>query len=75
MPNGVSCSVSSCTFWENNNRCTADFIHIKTDEEVESFNEEFSSELTEANNVMTEKARDSVETCCQTFRPKDYEDE
>ncbi|MEK3798266.1 DUF1540 domain-containing protein [Peribacillus sp. FSL H8-0477] len=28
MPHGVKCSVDSCHFWRNGNRCSADHINV-----------------------------------------------
>lgn len=67
MPHGVSCAVDACTYWEKNNKCSADFIHIQTDyAALIRQDSEFATELGEA----VSKVRHSIDTCCQTYKPK-----
>lgn len=33
---GVKCTVNNCTYWENNNRCTASTIEVNMDSGVSS---------------------------------------
>ncbi|MBP1932913.1 DUF1540 domain-containing protein [Ammoniphilus resinae] len=64
----VKCSVSNCTFWANGNNCAAPEIMVEVDRHA-NFNSEFAGEL----GVQTEhqdKASNSAETCCRTFRAK-----
>ena len=72
MPNGVSCAVNSCTFWDEGNRCNADSIQIQTDyAALIRQNSEFASEL----GYEIPEVRHSIDTCCQTYRVKDEDDE
>lgn len=67
MPNGVSCAVDTCTYWEKNNKCTASSIHIQTDyAALIRENSEFAAELGDAELPV----RHSIDTCCQTYKPK-----
>lgn len=70
MPSGVACAVNSCTYWEENNKCSADFIHIQTDYAAlirKDKDSEFSAEVGE----IVPEVRHSIDTCCQTYKPKD----
>lgn len=69
MPKGVSCSVSNCSFWKENNLCGANNIQIEIDSHsTEKFSEEFSQEL--VGVVHQDHAKKSKETCCLTFKPR-----
>jgi len=68
MPNGVSCSVSNCSFWSQGNRCAAEAIAIEIDSHASNrWNEEFADEFFEHRD----QAPTSSVTCCLTFRPND----
>lgn len=68
MPNGVKCSVSNCTFWDEGNRCGADQIDIEIDGHAHvNLKEEFGEELGEHKD----RAKQSAATCCHTFKPKE----
>ncbi|MFC5467126.1 DUF1540 domain-containing protein [Cohnella suwonensis] len=67
MPNGVACSVSNCSYWNQGNRCGAREIAIEIDAHASNqWNEEFASEF-EAHK---DSANSSSVTCCLTFTPK-----
>jgi hypothetical protein len=68
MPNGVACSVSSCSFWDSGNRCGAKEIVIEVDAHANKrWNEEFSEEFEGHQDL----AATSSVTCCLTFQPKE----
>ncbi|MFX3633653.1 MAG: DUF1540 domain-containing protein [Candidatus Pristimantibacillus sp.] len=69
MPNGVTCSVSNCTFWKQGNNCNADAISIDIDQHASAnFDEEFADQLGELHQ---DHAAKSSATCCHTFKPKE----
>ncbi|RUS48468.1 DUF1540 domain-containing protein [Cohnella sp. AR92] len=70
MPNGVSCSVSNCSFWGEGNLCAASRIAIEIDahskrkfEDAEFAEEGFAEHQDVAGSSKT--------TCCLTFKPKE----
>ncbi|WP_080840506.1 DUF1540 domain-containing protein [Cohnella massiliensis] len=69
MPNGVLCSVSNCSFWNEGNRCGAQEIAIEIDAHarLNAESEEFADEFGEEHQ---DTARTSAVTCCLTFKPK-----
>lgn len=70
MPKGVTCSVANCSFWKQGNNCGANEISIEIDEHAgASFNEEFAGE--EMGSQHQDQAKQSKETCCLTFKPKE----
>lgn len=70
MPKGVACSVANCSYWEENNECGASSIKIEIDAHSNrSYFNEFGSELFEQEHQDT--AKQSAETCCLTFSPKE----
>jgi len=73
MPKGVSCAVDTCTFWEENNKCNAKAIEIQTDYAaiLRSMKQEFASEL----DQIAPEVRHSIDTCCQTYKPKGEDNE
>ncbi|AJY76341.1 DUF1540 domain-containing protein [Paenibacillus beijingensis] len=69
MPNGVKCSVSNCTFWDEGNRCGASHINIEIDGHAyANISEEFGEELGSGHK---DRANESAATCCHTFKPKE----
>ena len=72
MRNGVSCAVISCTFWDDGDKCNADAIHIQTDyaallrQARKQQDSEFAAEL----EAVASTVRHSIDTCCQTYKPK-----
>lgn len=69
MPNGVACSVSNCTYWNQGNRCGAGEIAIEIDaHSTVNLNEEFGEEGFDAHR---DSAPVSSATCCLTFKPKE----
>ncbi|MFC4103948.1 DUF1540 domain-containing protein [Paenibacillus xanthanilyticus] len=67
MPNGVSCSVSNCSFWGQGNQCNAKEIHVEIDRHAHS---DFGAEMAEEGFLHQDKAQESATTCCHTFKPK-----
>jgi hypothetical protein len=66
MPNGVSCSVSNCSYWGQGNRCAAQEIAIEVDAHANNhWNEEFAEEFASHQD----QAKTSSVTCCLTFKP------
>jgi hypothetical protein len=75
----IRCSVESCHFYSDGDYCTADEIYVKNrlrsdtdddrlrspDLEVGSFEQQGAGERMGRQN-----AHSSMETCCETFRPK-----
>lgn len=75
----IRCSVESCHYYGQGDYCTADEIYVKNrlradtdddmrrspDFEVGSFERQDVAGQAERRN-----ARTSMETCCETFRPK-----
>jgi hypothetical protein len=67
MPNGVACSVSNCSYWDQGNRCGAQEITIEVDSHAQKhWNEEFADEFYSHRD----SAPTSSVTCCLTFQPK-----
>ncbi|PEY30111.1 disulfide formation protein C [Bacillus cereus] len=67
----VRCSVSNCSFWGQGNFCQANSIFVQPDDQNtnQSGNNSYTnSALT--GETLESSATTSVETCCQTFRPK-----
>jgi len=65
----VSCSVSNCHYWEENNRCNADAILIEIDRHA---NRKFDTEFAEGLDTKhRDKAENAAATCCHTFKAKD----
>ncbi|MFJ8527643.1 DUF1540 domain-containing protein [Bacillus sp. NPDC094106] len=67
----VRCSVSNCSFWGQGNFCQASTIFVQPDDQ----NTNPSSDDSYTNAAFTGETLESsvvtsVETCCQTFRPK-----
>lgn len=77
MPHGVSCAVNSCTFWEEDNKCNADAIHIQTDYAalLRQARKHQDSEFAAEFEALASDVRHSIDTCCQTYKPKDEADE
>ena len=72
MPNvEVSCTISNCLFYKEGNLCGAEKILVDTRDNARSGNNtEFAADF-DYQHLLEEKASHSVETCCQTFEPKD----
>ncbi|NIK77416.1 hypothetical protein FHS15_002552 [Paenibacillus castaneae] len=68
MPKGVVCSVANCSFWKQGNNCGASEIAIEIDQHA-NVNEEFAGE--ELGKLHQDQAKQSKETCCLTFKPKE----
>jgi hypothetical protein len=70
MPNGVVCSVSNCSFWNQGNQCGAQEIAIEIDAHSQKkWDEEFADEFF----IHQDQAPSSSVTCCLTFQPKNEE--
>ncbi|RAP76687.1 DUF1540 domain-containing protein [Paenibacillus montanisoli] len=70
MPNGVSCSVSNCTFWKEGNQCNAKKIEIDIDSHA---NKHFDTEFAEEGfgGGHQDHAANRATTCCHTFKAKE----
>lgn len=69
MPNvEVRCSVSNCYFHKKGNVCGAEKIMIDTDWKSNN-DTEFASDF----DFSKERAANSHDTCCKTFKPKEAE--
>lgn len=66
MPEGVKCTVSNCTFWDEGNLCAADSIVVDIDKHAVSFDTEFASFEGEHQDM----AVNASTTCCNTFKPR-----
>lgn len=64
----VICTVANCFFHKEENLCGAPSIEVNVDERSYT-TEEFSQELGAQNRKGF--ATTSVNTCCQTFKPKE----
>ncbi|MFD1955907.1 DUF1540 domain-containing protein [Paenibacillus thailandensis] len=70
MPEGVSCSVSNCTYWKEGNACGADRISVDIDQHASpDFFEEFAADDLGLDHQ--DQATQSSVTCCYTFKPKE----
>ncbi|MBE7104733.1 DUF1540 domain-containing protein [Bacillus cereus] len=67
----VRCSVSNCSFWGQGNFCQASAIVVQPDaqEAAQTENNSYTS-ATLTNETLDSSVTTSVETCCQTFKPK-----
>ncbi len=61
MPS-VHCTVNTCSYWENGNRCNANNIVIQSDQEGG-----FSPNA-QLNSLKATPVNGTEETCCQTFK-------
>lgn len=69
MPD-VKCSVSNCGYWGEGNSCQADMIMVEIDAHANAnFKEEFAGEYG-YDSAHKDRAKNSSETCCHTFKPK-----
>lgn len=73
MPTGekplVKCSVSNCSYWGEQNVCSADLIMIDIDQHArQKYNAEFAGETFDTEHK--DSAGTSSQTCCHTFKPK-----
>lgn len=65
----VKCTVSNCTFHKKGNLCGADKIEINMDyQNLKKDMTEFASDFD--LKAASEKADNSSQTCCNTFKPK-----
>lgn len=64
MPN-VRCTVSDCTYWDEENVCTAVRIWIT----VNRFASKGDMEAAELDDVHTQAGRTQA-TCCYTYKPR-----
>ncbi|WCK55805.1 DUF1540 domain-containing protein [Aneurinibacillus sp. Ricciae_BoGa-3] len=68
MPQGVKCTVASCTYYAPGNNCAADAIKVEIDKHA-AIN--LNTEIGEiAGEVHQDRAIHSRETCCLTFKKK-----
>lgn len=66
----VKCSVANCFFWTAGNNCGADAIMVEVDQHSDrTFREEIGGEFVDSTH-RDYTARQSADTCCHTFRPK-----
>jgi hypothetical protein len=82
----VKCTVDSCEFWGDNQICTADQIWVRNDitgdpndfsnHFINAASVEFGKDFNEPKknkpkeNLQSESARTSPQTCCDTMKPK-----
>ncbi len=64
MPANVRCTVSSCAYWDEANRCGADEILVSSDEVA---NGKIDVEIASLDQTPTAT---SAGTSCKTFKPK-----
>ncbi|HHV78750.1 MAG TPA: DUF1540 domain-containing protein [Firmicutes bacterium] len=74
----VRCTVDSCDYWGEGQRCTAEEIWVKVNAtRVGSAFNEFAEELGKARGEVGPlgdmTASSSGETCCDTMRPRRHE--
>nr|WP_263323129.1 DUF1540 domain-containing protein [Neobacillus sp. Marseille-Q6967] len=70
MPNvEVACSITNCAFHVKGNLCGAEKIKIDMD-----YNSKYDTEFAEEFDFkqIKEEANTSKDTCCKTFKPKDF---
>lgn len=66
MPNvEVICTVSNCVFHDRDNLCGAAKIVVDMNEALKK-DAEFGFDF----DLRNDKAKNSVDTCCKTFKPK-----
>ena len=68
MAADVKCTVSSCSFWAQANRCDAKEILV--DNSVAEAGRMEIGSIAGEKTASARQARHSHETCCKTFRPK-----
>ncbi|MDM5153533.1 DUF1540 domain-containing protein [Bacillus sp. DX1.1] len=70
MPD-VRCSVSNCSFWGQGNFCQASAIVVQPDAQnaAQAGDDSYTNAVL-TGEMLESSASTSVETCCQTFRPK-----
>ena len=61
MPD-VNCTVNNCKYWEDGNLCNAQQIVIQNDDQG-GFDPQ-----AKLDNLSPTPAKDTDETCCQTFK-------
>ncbi|HGE5782294.1 MULTISPECIES: DUF1540 domain-containing protein [Bacillus] len=66
----VRCSVSNCSFWGQGNFCQANSIFVQPDDQNTNQSNESYTNSALTDETLESSASTSVETCCQTFRPK-----
>ncbi|SDC32298.1 DUF1540 domain-containing protein [Shouchella lonarensis] len=67
----VKCNVANCAYWTAGNRCSADEILVEIDAHAtKDYDVEASGELS-ADALHKDKAENTAETCCHTFKPKE----
>lgn len=66
----VRCSVSNCSFWGQGNFCQANSIFVQPDDQNTNQSNESYTNSALTGETLESSASTSVETCCQTFRPK-----
>ncbi|MGE5623411.1 MAG: DUF1540 domain-containing protein [Methanocella sp.] len=59
----VRCSVDDCQFWSRDNRCAADEVEVRNDQELPNM------EIGEIAGEATDD-RTSAKTCCKTYKPE-----
>ncbi|MGE7634977.1 DUF1540 domain-containing protein [Bacillus paramycoides] len=67
----VRCSVSNCSFWGQGNFCQASAIVVQPDaQQADQIENDSYTSATLTNETLESSVATSVETCCQTFKPK-----
>ena len=65
----IMCTVSSCHYWAQGNRCDANQILITSNEMAESLDDSFDAP--QATTAQQTEVSVCVDTCCKTFVYRD----
>lgn len=68
MPENVSCTVNTCTYWREQNICAAEKILVALDQALAKIDDNMEIAELEAT-----PATRSAQTSCKTFRPRTSE--
>ncbi|KFM99253.1 DUF1540 domain-containing protein [Bacillus clarus] len=67
----VRCSVSNCSFWGQGNFCQASAIVVQPDaQNADETATDSYTNTTLTGETLESSVATSVETCCQTFKPR-----
>ncbi len=68
----VRCTVDNCYYWAEGNYCNADSILITSTDAAAKHSDSLQNQAMSAlvNQIGETPAHHSVETACQTFRPR-----
>jgi len=68
MPQEIYCSVNSCHYWGQGNRCEADKIMVTADAAANNLPDNIDAPMHQS--IQATPADTCMETCCKTFVPK-----